>query len=260
MPRSQGRRRAAREDVALTPTDVAASHDLRVTARCCAADLSEPPGTTLEELARRHEIVAKFRKMRAQHPTGMEKLRDVPSRLDIFNLHAGRERGVTWHDRQYDVVWLLAVGHHSSGDIDDAYPHFVKLARQGALLPTVDDYELVIRDHDSRDVPVVLAQLNSLSRLAVAKPYESHSIVLANGVRVTLRADVVKERGRLVAVELWLAIAVANLQPGWLALNRAGVLPTQGGGIWDYATTFPDRTYDPTELQFACAFEVATNE
>lgn len=249
-------RRPEPEDTFLEPTEVALGRDLRVTRRCAVEDLNAGPDATVLELGQKHALVAKFRKMRSQHPLGVEKLRDVPSRLNIYNLHAGRQRGVTWYDEEYDVVWLLAAGFHASGASDDAYVHFVDLARAERLLPTVEDYEVVIRDHDARNVPLVLAQLSSLSRLAMSHPYAAHSLMLANDVRVTLRAEVVRDRGKVVAAELFLAIAVTNLQPGWLALIRRGVLPIRESEIWEYASDFPDRNYDPTELRFSCVYEV----
>ena len=118
---------------------------LRVTIRCLGEDLE---GTTAED-AERHvqelsnELVRKFVSMRSQDPKGTEKVQPLENASEVYTLHATEWRGATWHDRDHDVVWLLAGRLHRSGKPDDAYPHFKALDADDRLLPTVKDYELL---------------------------------------------------------------------------------------------------------------------
>src|SRR4051794_29744535 len=93
------RRRRSRHDVQarldgeplLEPLGFTATGpELRITRRCCTDDLNEPHHGTVDDLRARHAVVDKFRTMRSQRPTGMEKMRALPSRLDLYNLHSGR--------------------------------------------------------------------------------------------------------------------------------------------------------------------------
>src|SRR5437764_295002 len=63
----------------------------------------------------------------------------VAPTLVAFSLHVGRRRGATWHRREAGVIWLLAVGYHREGHIDDAYAYFARLKAAGRLLPDRED-------------------------------------------------------------------------------------------------------------------------
>lgn len=75
-------------------------------------------------------------------PTGNEATNLPTSSQTAFNLHAGRYRGLTWHDETDDVVWLFGCGWHESGSIVDAYEYLKNLDVSDTLLPTQTDYRL----------------------------------------------------------------------------------------------------------------------
>ena len=58
----------------------------------------------------------------------------------MFSLHAERWRGLTWHDQDADVVWLLGAGYHRSGDRSDAYANLKRRDADGELFPDEQDY------------------------------------------------------------------------------------------------------------------------
>lgn len=119
---------------------------LRVTIRCLDEDLE---GTAAHDAERPveeidNELVRKFVSMRSQDPKGVEKVQPLQNASEVYTLHATDWRGATWHDRDHDTVWLLAGRLHRSGRADDAYPHFKGLDAGRRLLPTVEDYEILL--------------------------------------------------------------------------------------------------------------------
>lgn len=64
----------------------------------------------------------------------------LSSKIVAWTLNSGDHRGVTWHDKDAGVVWLLASHFHRSGASDDAYPRFRRLDGERRLLPTEADY------------------------------------------------------------------------------------------------------------------------
>lgn len=119
---------------------------LRATIRCLDEDLE---GTTAEDAERPvedldNELVRKFVSMRSQDPKGTEKVQPLENASEVYTLHATEWRGATWHDRNHDAVWLLAGRFHRSGKPEDSYPHFKALDADRRLLPTEDDYALLL--------------------------------------------------------------------------------------------------------------------
>jgi hypothetical protein len=116
---------------------------LRVTLRCLADDLGLGPGdgwTSVERLADESSVIRAFVDKRSQSPEGQETIEGLTSPIVAYSLHAGSDRGITWHDREIDVVWLLAARFHRSGKRDDAYPYFRGLDQAGRLMPSREDY------------------------------------------------------------------------------------------------------------------------
>ncbi len=110
---------------------------LRVTVRCLNEEMEETTASDAERPVEELEpvLVRKFVAMRSQDLTGTEKVQPLQNAQEVYTLHAGRWRGATWHDRENNVVWLLAGRLHRSGAADDAYPYFKDLDADGAAPP-----------------------------------------------------------------------------------------------------------------------------
>ncbi len=114
-----------------------------------------------------HVFVTAFVKRRSQSPQGQELTNLPVTAASVYNLHQGRWRGLTWHDVDSDVVWLLGVGWHESGSRDDAYAILKARDVAGTLMPDEQDYldlEMSlewVRDFAtqvSRQAPALVAQ------------------------------------------------------------------------------------------------------
>jgi hypothetical protein len=113
----------------------------RVTRRCLTDDLGLPAESVdlaIDELATANDVIAAFRDRRAEMGSpGQEPIRSLLPEVVAFSLHVGRQRGATWHHRDAGVIWLLAVGYHREGHVDDAYAYFERLKAAGRLSLTV---------------------------------------------------------------------------------------------------------------------------
>jgi hypothetical protein len=212
-----------------TPDDTS-SPDLRVTLRCLQDELRLAPedaGRHARELD--HEICAAFVTQRSQNPIGVEKLQPITSNIEAYTLHAGRWRGVTWHDEEDNVVWLLGFGYHRSGEAGDAYPYLKQLDADGALLPTRADYDLLYELRDAA-LPSELRRL-AFEMLESARSSVGEEIrgVLAGAFPVSV---VVENEGGLEAV--WLAVSHRLIKgeldppPEWLRFVVAAFFPDAG--------------------------------
>lgn len=118
--------------------------ELRVTVRALREDF-ELDETSVEwdseQLSDTHQLLKAFFERRSLLPIGSETTSLPVSRQVVYNLHAGRFRGLTWHDVDDDVVWLLGCGWHESGSINDIYQHLKSADILDRLLPTADDYQ-----------------------------------------------------------------------------------------------------------------------
>jgi hypothetical protein len=83
---------------------------LRLTRRALV-DLGLDPGQYSRRDARdyvsAHPVVRAFVERRSQEPRGQETTHLPVTAATVYNLHVGRSRGLTWHDEEADVVWLL---------------------------------------------------------------------------------------------------------------------------------------------------------
>jgi len=165
---------------------------LRVTIRCLDEDLLGAAASDAERPTEEldHQLVRKFIALRSQDPTGIEKIQPMRNASEVSSLHAGRWRGATWHDRHHTAVWLLAGAFHRSGARDDAYRHFKDLDASGRLMPSADDYLILLRlqvstfvDELTQKVPTVVAEARRRS------PAEFHAMVGAIPISVALVID-----------------------------------------------------------------------
>lgn len=126
-------------------------HQLRITHRCLVEDLGFSPddlGRPLDELAATDSDAGKFIRTfiekRGPDPVDEDSIeRLATGRIPMHPLRRGeRIRGLTWHDRDANVVWLVATHFvHRSGERSDSYAHFRSL-RLEQLLPDELDYLL----------------------------------------------------------------------------------------------------------------------
>lgn len=232
-------RPAASEGMAQRPLPQRfATYELRITARCCRDDLGLEPGeASFEELQSKWKIVRKFIDLRSSLPDGQETFRGALG-SDVFTLHAGRQRGATWYDREYRVVWLLGFGTHREGDHSDSYAHLERLDKRDQLMPSEEDYEALIVDREAQLLPTMVAEMRALLSGARATPGKVHSALLASGVAVSLYVyRVVEDDGGLE--EFHLAVSGKHLETRWLSVIRTALWPEDPNASWEYTREFP---------------------
>jgi hypothetical protein len=224
--------------------------ELRITARCWEEDLTlSADHDALAEVSQSHPIVSKFLALRSQSPAGQEIFRQATSRPDIYTLHAGQLRGVTWHDKEYYVIWLLGFATHRAGHHSDAYKVLAELDQKEGLLPTVTDYEALLRDRAAREIPEMVFKIRSLLAQARAEPEKFHSTLVRDGVRV--RLCVIQAVDSTGAVEEFrLAISAYHLEPGWMDIIRTTLWPFEETEGWQFTDNFPELPPSKTELLF----------
>lgn len=179
----------------------------------------------IDELAEKHPMVAAFRDRRSVSPVGQEPFRGLTSKITAYTLHAGPDRGATWHDERNGVVWLLASGFHRSGKPDDAYPYIIGLDAEGRLLPTRADYVALVRFTAatlakalSEDVPPLLAA-------ARAEPASIRRGTIGGRIQVRVAYENGDDALVTVAVSQRLLPGELPLPPDWNVIVAAAFLP-----------------------------------
>jgi hypothetical protein len=124
---------------------------LRITHRCLVEDLgfrSDDLERPLDELAATDSDAGKFIRTfidkRGPDPVDEDSIEELATgRIPMHPLRRGeRIRGLTWYDRDANVVWLVAAHFgHQSGERSDSYAYFRSLRRE-QLLPEELDYLL----------------------------------------------------------------------------------------------------------------------
>ena len=110
-----------------------ALEDLGLSIDACAGR----PATDFQDA---HDVVRVFVERRSQEPKGQEWTNLPVTSAPAYNLHHGRYRGLTWHDEDSDIVWLLGVGWHEADSRDDAYEVLKARDQAGTLMPSEQDY------------------------------------------------------------------------------------------------------------------------
>ncbi|MFN2490804.1 MAG: hypothetical protein ABR529_13940 [Actinomycetota bacterium] len=206
------------------------SWGLRITTRCLVEDLeASRDAVDASESHLNHELVRAFVAQRSQDPAGVEKIQPIPTRREVYTLHAGRWRGATWHDRANNVVWLLAVGFHRSGEHSDVYPYVKGLAEAGRLLPSELDYQRLFEAQD-RQVALYLGEdASTLARDAALHVGTERRAVLCGLVEVSALVEVADGMYCLwVAVSMSLRNGSVHPPKEWLGLVLAGFFPDIG--------------------------------
>lgn len=162
----------------MAPNDSPA-HQLRITRRCLIEDLGLTPDDLtrpLEELAAGDSDAAKFIKTfvdkRSTDPVDEDSIERLSTgRIPMHPLRRGqRIRGLTWHDRDASVVWLVAAHFaHRSGERGDSYAYFRGL-RAEQLLPEEEDYQLFREQQAIQAADAILDHIDPALGSALADP------------------------------------------------------------------------------------------
>ena len=173
------------------------------------------------EQASEHQLLEAFFEKRGQSAHGQETVEGLRAKIVAYSLHAGRWRGLTWHERQVGIVWLLAGRYHRSGERDDSYPHFRGLAKD-QLLPTEADYERVFARESTSFAEAVLQDVGALRARAAQHPGEIVSGRVSS--RIAVRAAEV-DGALQVAVNMQLFPGEEPIPAEWLMVVLAAFFP-----------------------------------
>ena len=212
----------------------------RITGRCLTEDLGLAPDAKFEEIAD-HPILRAFAKDRATVPDGGKVVGSEAGSKTLRRLaHQDNHRGVTWWDRESDVVWLCAYhGHHRSGEDDDSFPYFNGLIAAGSIYPTADDFERLFEDEDTYFVTFIAEDVQFVLSTARENPETEIRAVLGGSIDVELVVVVVESLEEtyieFTANQLrgehrsTLVVILQAFYPGvgWDSWENVGQLPTR---------------------------------
>ena len=150
------------------------------------------------------------------------------------------------------MIWLLAVGYHREGHIDDAYAYFARLKAAGRLLPDREDMLAFVR---SQAPTLARSLLNDVPALA-ATAREHPGVIHSGTIGGRIRARVVCE-----ADPAMLTVAISQrLLPGempvpadWLVRVAAAFLPDTPPERLSVAFDLAGHELQPDEIAF-CDF------
>jgi len=198
-----------------------------------------------------NDVVRAFVERRTQSPIGQELTKLPITAAPAYNLHFGRHRGLTWHDEDANVVWLLGVGWHESGSIDDAYEMLKARDRAGTLMPDERDYldlEMSLEETMSFVVQVS-QQAPALVDDARRSPGTEVRGVIAGRLGVGVVVEVVAIAGEDESLEeIWVGFELPPLpghvelptQPEWIMTVLAAMVPVQvSADALDFGGPFP---------------------
>lgn len=206
----------------------------------------EDLGLSVDEFSRQpatdyqgaHAVVRAFGERRVQDPKGQDWTNLPATAGRVLNLHHGRYRGLTWHDEDSDVVWLLGVGWHESGSARDAYVVLKARDESGTLMPEEQDYldlEMSLEETQSF-VAQVSPQAPSL--VAQARSLPGHEVrgTIAERLSVGVLVEVVTSTAEdELLEEIWVAFEMPPqeglcelpAQPEWLLAVLAAMVPVE---------------------------------
>jgi hypothetical protein len=201
----------------------------RITRRCLTEDLSLPAvsiDTPIDELAKSNDVIAAFRDRRAAiGSAGQEPIQSLLPKIVAFSLHVGRRRGATWHHREAGVIWLLAVGYHREGHVDDAYAYFARLHAAGRLLPDREDMLAFVRSQAPTLARSLVSDVPALVALAREHPDVIHHGMIGGRIRVRVVYDAADPAMLTVAISQRLFPGEMLVPADWLMRVAAAFLP-----------------------------------
>lgn len=196
--------------------------------------------------------LVKFEEMRRHYPTGQEWTHNLPLHPGAtWNLHSGDDRGVTWHDRDADIVWLCAAGFHRSGQPDDLYNRAVELDGEDRLLPTADEINESRKALRPNPMTELAQQLPQMLKLARENPRMEISRYFDGVAKASVLVEVViEDRDGLEEVSLGVTLVFpTEVKPGTdvFAVCVAVLFPAEPVQDMEFVTGFPHRSARPGE-------------
>lgn len=182
-------------------------------------------GRPVEELVDAHQVIADFVKKRGAHPVGNETIQALLPKLVAYALHSGRYRAATWHHEAAGVVWLLAARWHEQGRVDDAYPYFEQLLRDGRIQPTRADVERVVRWRRPTFERALVEEVPRLRRAAIKQASHIQDGVIGGRVRVRVGFENGDSGLLYVSVARRLLPGTLPLPAEWLVQVLAAFFP-----------------------------------
>jgi hypothetical protein len=229
----------------------------RITRRCLTDDLGLPADSVhlpIDELAGAKDVIAAFRDRRAEMGSaGQEPIRSLLPEVVAFSLHVGRQRGATWHHREAGVVWLLAVGYHREGHVDDAYAYFARLKAAGRLLPDRDDMLAFVRSQAPTLARSLLSDVPALVATAREHPGVIYSGTIGGRIRVRLVCEAGDPAMLTVAISQRLFPGDMPVTADWLVRVAAAFLPDTPPERLSVAFDLAGHELQPDEIAF-CDF------
>jgi len=229
----------------------------RITRRCLTDDLGLPADSVdllIDDLANASDVIAAFRDRRAEMGSpGQEPIRSLLPDVVAFSLHVGRRRGATWHHREAGVIWLLAVGYHREGHVDDAYAYFARLKAAGRLLPDRDDMLAFVRSQAPTLARSLLTDVPGLVAAARESPGVIHSGVIGGRIRVRVVFDAADSAMLTVAISQRLFPGEMSVPADWLVRVAAAFLPDTPPERLSIAFDLAGQELQPDEVAF-CDF------
>jgi hypothetical protein len=229
----------------------------RITRRCLTDDLGLPTDSvdyTIDELATANDVIAAFRDRRAEVGSpGQEPIRSLLPDIVAFSLHVGRRRGATWHHRAAGVIWLLAVGYHREGHVDDAYAYFERLKAANRLLPDREDMRAFVRSQAPTLARSLLTDVPDLVAAARKSPGVIHSGLIGGRIRVRVVCEAGDPAMLTVAISQRLFPGEMSVPADWLVRVAAAFHPDTPSERLSVAFDLAGQELQPDEVAF-CDF------
>lgn len=226
------------------------TYDLGITERCLKDDLGcQPQYGSLEDLAHEFPIVDAFVNQRSQLPIGQEAIQGFTSSIVPYSLHAGRERGLTWHWESRNVVWLLAARFHTSGAPDDAYPYFRELDAKGRLLPTTADLEALESSRQQTLTRELFERVPVLRDRAIR--YAGSPVVAKLASRIGIRIVADEGEPQLLTIAVSMRLGPGDRLPNnWLEAIAGAFIQGSEPADVELVQDFAGHPLDPDEVAF----------
>jgi hypothetical protein len=219
----------------------------RITLRCLTEDFAQPLPAADEELSLDHPLVEAFKNAAQAAPLGLKRIVSI-AKPPVFRIKHGRYRGASWVDEDAAIFWLLAFEERKEGSRADAYEHFLRLYRDGRLLPTDDDRARDRLETATRFLRAIREQVPRL--LAQGREHQFADVEMNLGGTITTRLHV---RVLDELEEIWVAVALRDADGIVVSPRIRDVIvvtleQVAGRGTWDVTASSPEGDLDWFEV------------